>query len=204
MDIPTDIYQEILEQTDFLTQIRLTQLCKHFYNNLKIYDFYTINYKYLNLLSDDILKNYKYIRKLDAFDNPRITDEGIKHLSLHTLYAAVPNKYMDNPTITDTGISHMTNLYALYAGKNSKITDAGISNMRNLKILDASWNDTITNEGIKNMNLSKLNAVGNYKISINGVKHMPDLMKYKHTVRQIWNRKQHLIDFEKYKNTLIQ
>ena len=41
-------------------------------------------------------------------DNLKITDEGIKHMQLHTLYAS------NNPKITDEGIKHMQ-LHTLYA-----------------------------------------------------------------------------------------
>ena len=42
--------------------------------------------------------------------NPKITDEGIKHMQLHTLYAS------DNPKITDEGIKHMQ-LHTLNASR---------------------------------------------------------------------------------------
>ena len=75
MDVPIEIYQEILEYSDFLTQIRLTQICKYL---------------------------------LDASNNNKITDEGIKHMNLHTLDVAW------NKKITDKGIKHMTNLKNIF------------------------------------------------------------------------------------------
>ena len=80
MDIPIELYQEILERSDFITQIRLIQLCKYHNENLKIYDFHDINPKYFLMLLDDILKNYKYITKLNASDNGSITDAGLSHM----------------------------------------------------------------------------------------------------------------------------
>src|SRR5438445_11459900 len=96
MNLPIELYQEILDRADFLCQIRLIQLNIYLYNNLKIYDFLNIDDKYLRSLSDNILKNYKYIKKLYAFNNKKITDGGIKHMKLHTLY--VKN---NNSDITD-------------------------------------------------------------------------------------------------------
>src|SRR5437016_1685659 len=124
MNIPLiyDMWQEILERTDFLSQIRLTQLCKYFYDNLKIYDFLNINYQYLWLLSDNIIKNYPFIKKLYAYENTNITDAGIKHLNLHTLISP------HNKKITDKGIKHMS-LHTLDARYNCNITDDGIKHM---------------------------------------------------------------------------
>jgi len=87
MDVPIEIYQEILEYSDFLIQIRLTQVSKYFHTELRIRDFYNINGKYLRILTDNILQNYKHITKLYASDNKKITDAGIKCLNLHTLNA---------------------------------------------------------------------------------------------------------------------
>ena len=50
MDIPIEIYQEILEYSDFLIQIRLTQVSNYFHIELRIRDFYTIDKK-LHLLN---------------------------------------------------------------------------------------------------------------------------------------------------------
>ena len=125
--MPIELYQEILERSDFKCQIRLTQLNNCLYNNLRIYDLFNIDECYSKLLSDNILKNYKYIKKLDAHSNLNITDEGISHMNLHTLSA------LNNSKITDDGIKHM-NLHILYASSNSKITDDGIKHMTNLEL----------------------------------------------------------------------
>src|SRR5438445_4539904 len=101
MELLIELYQEILERSDFICQIRLTQLSRCIHNNLKIYDFYNIDSTYL--LSDDILKNYKYIKKLHTSNTSQIlTDKGLKHLNLHTL-----NAEGYHSKITDEGIKHM-------------------------------------------------------------------------------------------------
>src|SRR5438445_1970588 len=145
MDIPIELYQVILERSNFKCQIRLTQLNKYLSNNLKIYDFCHIDATYLKLLSNSILKNYKYITKLSTYMNNKITDEGIKHMKLHTLFVS-------NDNITDEGIKHM-NLRKLFAYSNN-ITDNGISHM-NLHTLYAA-SDHITNKGISHMKLHTL------------------------------------------------
>src|SRR5438445_7153922 len=116
MEMIIELYQEILDRTDFLCQIRLSQLNRYLYDNLKICDFHNIDSKYLKILSDNILKNYKYVKKLNAYYTHNITDKGISHMNLHTLDASF------SCTITDRGISHM-NLHTLNASSNEFITD---------------------------------------------------------------------------------
>ena len=43
------------------------------------------------------------LHTLDAYNNEKITDEGIKHMQLHTLYASRYSK------ITDEGLKHLSN-----------------------------------------------------------------------------------------------
>src|SRR5436853_219989 len=120
MELPIEIYQEILARSGFLCQIRLTQLNKYYNKNLKIYDFLNIDYKYRRLLSDNVLKKYKYIKKLcTSGSGENITNVGISHMNLHTLNASYNSK------ITDEGISHMK-LHTLYSYNNPSITDNGI------------------------------------------------------------------------------
>src|SRR3989338_6054756 len=114
------------------------------------------------ILDDDILiyfSNYVEIDKLDASENNKITDGGIKHMQLHTLNAF-------NSRITDKGIKHMQ-LHTLDA-RHSKITDEGIKHMQ-LHTLHAS--NYMTDEGIKYMQLHTLHASGS-QITDEGIKHM--------------------------------
>src|SRR3989344_5910218 len=114
------------------------------------------------ILDDDILiylSNYVEIDKLDVSNNNKITDEGIKHMQLHTLYA-------ESSKITDEGIKHMQ-LHTLYASRN--MTDEGIKHMR-LHTLTC-YESKITDEGIKHMQLHTLYAMWS-KITDKGIKHM--------------------------------
>ena len=116
--LPIEIWQQLLDIVDLLSQIRLTQVNSYLHNNLKITDFYNIGLYHFKL-RDDILKNYKYIKKLEA--NDKISDEGIGHLDLYLLDTNYNNK------ISDYGIKDMTNLRILrIENKDSKITDEGI------------------------------------------------------------------------------
>ena len=95
------------------------------------------------------------LHTLDASDNTKITDEGIKDMKLHTLNAC----------------------------HNSKITDEGIKDMK-LHTLDASFGSGITDEGIKDMKLHTLNA-SRSKIDVKCVQLGEvyyDVYKYKITV----------------------
>src|SRR5882724_12533361 len=100
--LPLEVWQDILLLSDFLSQIRLRQVCKRFLQ-LEIHDFYSIDSKYTKKLSDTILENYPFIRSLNVHDNLNVTnlnymtklqilvvsgpncviaDEGIKNLNL--------------------------------------------------------------------------------------------------------------------------
>ena len=66
-------------------------------------------------LNGFILNNFKYITVLNLVNNIIINDKDIKHLlNLHTLYV--------NEKISDEGIKHM-NLHTLNAYENSGITN---------------------------------------------------------------------------------
>ncbi len=78
LDLPIEIWQEILIISDFISQLRLMQLCQYFYKNLKITNFYNIDKKFLNKLNSKILENYKDITKLNIFANKNVTN--IEHL----------------------------------------------------------------------------------------------------------------------------
>ena len=122
------------------------------------------------IIDDDLLiylSSYVEIDKLDASNNNKITDKGIKHMQLHTLDARHSKitdegiKHMQLHTLdarysnlTDEGIKHMQ-LHTLHASL-SKITDKGIKHMQ-LHTLDASL--YMTDEGIKHMQLHTLDAV---------------------------------------------
>ena len=79
----------------------------------------TIPQKYSRFLNDRIISNYPYLHTLDAFDNPNITDAGIKGMPLHTLNASW------NPNITDAGIKGM-HLHTLNAFSNPNILSCNI------------------------------------------------------------------------------
>src|SRR5579862_8205458 len=82
--LPPEIWQDILESLDFLSQIRLCQISKFFYDTLQITDFLNIPWEFLDKLTDDIIKNYPHIRKLRA--NKKIIN--VNHMDrLEILYA---------------------------------------------------------------------------------------------------------------------
>jgi hypothetical protein len=152
----SDILYIIFNNLDFLSKIRLRCVSKNLHK-LEIHDFFNIPFQYINLLNDEILFNYNFIKYLDASYNSKITN-----------------------------ISHMKNLIKLDAsGYFSKINDNSIKNI-NLQYLNASHNPFITNvnhmdklieldaygefcgisdDGIKNLNLIKLDAQYNTKIT---------------------------------------
>src|SRR5947209_6399371 len=72
--IPFDIWNCITTYLEFIDIIKLIQTNKLFYNNISVIDFYNINIKYLNKLTDDILKNHKKIQYLYVKNNIKIKD----------------------------------------------------------------------------------------------------------------------------------
>jgi hypothetical protein len=155
---------------------------------LEIHDFYNIPKKYSELLNDEILLNYPFIRQLNAYDNmkisnvnymeklielnaggvhSRINDRSIKKVNLKKLYA------FNNRHITN--INHMEKLIELHAnGPLCRIDNKSIEKM-NLYTLHTSYNRRITN--INHMtNIIKLFAHGvNCGINDNAIKKLNNL-----------------------------
>ena len=108
MDLPIEIWQQCLSHSEFLIQIRLRCVCKLFHEKLEVYKFSD------SKLTDNILRNYPFIKELNANYNPRITT-----------------------------VNHMSRLEILHAQSNCGIDDIGIQNA-NLKELRADYNQKIT------------------------------------------------------------
>ena len=93
-----DIWYDIFTFSDFKTKLKILQLSDNHYNYG--YGIEVITKDISWELTDDILKQIKY-KKLKILDasgyNSKITDEGIKHMQLHTLNAT------GNSKITDEG-----------------------------------------------------------------------------------------------------
>ena len=68
--------QKIFNFCDFKSQLYLSSSCKFLNNNLLIADLYNINNNVRSLLNDKILKQskYKYVTKLNAYNNEKIKD----------------------------------------------------------------------------------------------------------------------------------
>ena len=84
MNLPKEIWQIIFNKLCFISKIHMKICCHLFYKILEINDFYNIDEYYLMKLTDDIISKYN-ITMLN--NNSKITDEGIKHMQLHTLNA---------------------------------------------------------------------------------------------------------------------
>ena len=116
---PIDILQyHIFVNLDFLSQIRLRQVCKWFYR-LEIYDMYNIDTKYLCRLSDKILNCYPYVKYLNVSNNKNVTN--INHLTLEQSdsIASATLKQSDS-------VVFATRLQQLDASENCGINDNGI------------------------------------------------------------------------------
>jgi len=87
-------------------------------------------------ITDETLKQFAYIERLDIGSNPNITDDGIKHLNCYEFTMS------DNKNITS--LNHMRDLALLYIYGNCKITDDGIKDLVNLEQLGLTDNPNIT------------------------------------------------------------
>ena len=136
--LPLDLWQHcIIDYLQYEDQCNLIQCIK----GLEL-----TNLVGMTGLSDSLLKEYKYVMFLDAISNYSITDEGIAHLYLHTLYTDLFTN------ITDKGIAHM---YLHTFSANRRITNEGIAHM-NLHTLQRGYYTKITDEGIAHMDIVNL------------------------------------------------
>jgi hypothetical protein len=117
MIFPLEIFEYILNLCDFKIQIYLVSLNKFLSDNLKITDLYHIQHKYLDLLTDKILKQQKFnqLEALNARGNIKITNVSMIS-SLKRLNAR------GNCGVDQNGI-HGLGLVELHAGYNKKITN---------------------------------------------------------------------------------
>src|SRR5688572_19414817 len=95
-----DLHYLICDYLDFIDILRLKIVCKRF-KSIKIRDLYHIEWKYRQILNDQILKQYTDVTKLSAYINPKITT-----------------------------LNHMTKLKKLnIGGQSCGVGDEGISNL---------------------------------------------------------------------------
>jgi len=154
---PPEIWQIVLDYSDFLTKIRIRQICKELYIHLRIIDFYHIEDQFLIKLNDDIIKQHPYIKYLFAFDNSNITD--INHLEhLEVLDASW------ECGIHSQGLKNITSLKVLDVNGNPRVKK--INQMTKLEKLHAKSICGIGNEDIKDLKLKYLDAEMNNKITI--------------------------------------
>ena len=183
MDIPIELFQLILEQSDFLTQIRFRCVDKLFYTKLEIHDFWNIKAKYSKLLTDEILQLHSFVTDLTIVDNPNITN--INHMTRLKKLFIFGKCNIDNTGISNvnvkylnlryydkiTNVNHMSILEILYANSRTcGIDNAGIANL-NLVALYAADNTKITN--VNHMtNLQVLEASGTCGIGDDGIRNL--------------------------------
>jgi hypothetical protein len=153
MDVPLELWQLIFDHIDFLSKIRLRQVNSLFLY-LPIVDLHHIEYRYLGLLNDNILRQHPFTKKLFAFDNPNITS--VNHLVyLEELDASW------ECGINDDGLQ-ITSLKKLDVNGNERVKN--IQHMAGLKTLFAIGKCGLSNEGLLGLKLEMLDSHGNTKI----------------------------------------
>ena len=149
-DIPLEICDKIFSYLDFQSKIRLRLTCLKFYHGLRIIDLYNIPPNFLDKLDDNIIKEFKYLKYLDASFNEKITDNSLKNLNLVKLNSSW------NEKITDNSILHMTKLQILYAEGICGITDKSINKLTNIIELKVRININIDKDAINHLKFIKL------------------------------------------------
>lgn len=185
MKLNKDVLQIIFDNLDIKTQIQFRSTSREFRKKFQITDLYNIPDEIAERINDNVISFYPTLLLLNASNNPNITDNGIKHLRLHTLNANVRfynnysvdidsihlfNKHKNyNNRISNDTIKNMP-LIRLFTSNNISITDYAIKQLPNLILLDASYNEGITDDGIKGLyNLIELRANGNPEITDQGI-----------------------------------
>ena len=72
--LPIELIQYIFNYLNFDDQIKFKSLSNDYHKGLRIYDLYNIDIKYKQKLDDNILKQYVYLKYLDAKNNEKITN----------------------------------------------------------------------------------------------------------------------------------
>ena len=169
-----DIWQIIFNKLDFMDQRNMRQVSKYFMINFPITNLYD-NVPNIHKLTDEVLKLFSYVIKLNVTSNRKITN--VNHMkNLQILHAG------DDCGINDHGIQQLVNLTELNVNNNSKITN--VDHMKNLRILYAGYKCGIDDHGIQQLvNLTKLDVNSNSKIT--NVNHMKNLRSFLHPLLNI-------------------
>lgn len=174
--LPIDTWQVILEKLGINSQLRLKQVCKLLYEELKIYNFEKI--KYSDLLTDEVIKQHPYIKTLNL---THILDlSNLKCLDSLYINTTIPKNFLDNMDIRKiefltycvkkgetVNLNHMTKLKSLKLF-NNEVNDISNLNLTELT-LGRQFNFTITHL----TNLQKLNICRSSKIK--NISHLTNL-----------------------------
>ena len=112
--LTSDIWQIIFDKLDFMDQIKMRQVSRYFMINFPITNLFD-NISNRGKLTDEILKLFSYVIKLNVNNNRKITN-----------------------------VNHMKNLRILYAGSDCGINNHGIQHLVNLTKLNSYGNNKIT------------------------------------------------------------
>lgn len=87
--LPIEIWQEVINKTDAQTQIRLCQVSRLFYQNLRVTNLYDLDRDLLDKLDDEIIKRYPFVVKLNASYNRNI--KNVSHMQFLKILKAEGN-----------------------------------------------------------------------------------------------------------------
>lgn len=161
-----DIWQTILEYSEFIDQINICRVNTNMYGNLKIRDLYYVHIMYRQNFTDHVLKQkiYSETENIDLSYAKNVTDinylKNIKLLDISVPFSETYNEnedIIDEPSLINNDSIKEINPINLNLCGNKSITN--ISHMSNLKYLNASYSN-ITFEHIKNLKLKTIKIAG--------------------------------------------
>jgi hypothetical protein len=163
--LPSDIWQYlIIDYLEYDDQAKLVKTIP----KLELTNLIGIKH-----ITDNILLKMRYVKWLDASWKQEITNKGIKHQPLHTLYASYKNSGYDPRNMTDMGIKDMMSLRVLDKSGNKDVTDIGIQSLTLHTLYIKGYDCKITDEGIRGMtSLRSLNIENNGKITDYGLEYL--------------------------------
>ena len=149
--IPSDVWKHSIKQYLKYPEDLIKGIC-----GLEVTSIISID------ITDDMLRQLKYVRRLALSGSCNVTDDGVKHLKRLRLL------HVGKSFITDDGIKHLK-LDTLFAGNVSLITDDGIRHMISLRTLFVYNNPNITDRGIELLHLTQLIALNGCGITDKGI-----------------------------------
>ena len=183
--LPLDVWNEIFNKLDLISQLNLNSTCKYFRRNLNVLDLENVDSKIKRCISNEVLLKMRNLRLLDLSFCLK-SFFSLNHLSKLEFLALAPNSvedkeisalvnltYLEIPSNYNVKtLTHLTKLKSLNLSRNP-ITN--INFLTNLKSLTLRHYGGLTEEGMEKLTqLKKLNISHNKDIKV--ISHFTNLV----------------------------